>query len=489
MRTIFLLLICKLWVFTCSAQTGVLMNKFYITGSLSVGKEDRVFADTSAWLELGKDTSKKGMLLPRVLIDSINTAKRGLFVYSLRDSVLYHFDGTRRVRYVTYKDSSFIQQLVLKYVPYSSGYGLQQDSFEFFVDTTLIASKAYVDNENANDVEYADTAAMLLPYLRKADTANLSNRINQKASYSDSAGFLPTKTFLSSNYFKNGGNAFGGTATLGTTDNNPVDIYANNTRALRIFANGNHLFGTGTTDAGYKGDFQGSVRTTGMFYSSSSSGGFGVEWSGKIGWRNAGQGWREVIEGNGQEWKIYDVLRAGSPISNIQGMRISFGTDNSVSMSNIYNASVLNLLTVGYSSFAGFPASSGGTITSGRHTAGATDMPGSNLTITGGGGTGNNATNGDIIFQTPDVNVSGTAAQTYTNKMRIYRNGTVVIGTSSPVSSAVFEIQSITRGVVLCKMTTAQRDAISTPVEGLEIYNISTHKKQVFDGTIWQDCW
>lgn len=72
------------------AQTGMMMNRFYITGALVLGKGDRTFADTSAWLQLGKDTTKKGMILPRVVLDSIKTTKRGLFVYDLKDSVLYH---------------------------------------------------------------------------------------------------------------------------------------------------------------------------------------------------------------------------------------------------------------------------------------------------------------------------------------------------------------------------------------------------------------
>ena len=38
------------------------------------------------------------------------------------------------------------------------------------------------------------------------------------------------------------------------------------------------------------------------------------------------------------------------------------------------------------------------------------------------------------------------------------------------------------------KMTTSQRDAL-TPEEGFEIYNTTVHKKQVYDGTTWQNCW
>lgn len=114
------------------AQTGMMMNRFYITGALVLGKGDRTFADTSAWLQLGKDTTKKGMILPRVVLDSIKTTKRGLFVYDLKDSVLYHFDSNKRVRYMTYKDTFLIKQLIMQNTPAT--------------DTNIIATKYYVDN-------------------------------------------------------------------------------------------------------------------------------------------------------------------------------------------------------------------------------------------------------------------------------------------------------------------------------------------------------
>jgi trimeric autotransporter adhesin len=49
----------------------------------------------------------------------------------------------------------------------------------------------------------------------------------------------PNAAVLAGNYLKQGGNALGTTAVLGTTNNNAVEIYANNTRALRIEPNDN----------------------------------------------------------------------------------------------------------------------------------------------------------------------------------------------------------------------------------------------------------
>lgn len=98
--------------YVSSAQTGMLMQRYYITGSLSIGSNSRAFADSSAWLQVGADTTDKGVLLPKVLLDSVQTTARGLYVYDLVDSVLYHMDGTNRVRYMTYKDTVLIKELI-----------------------------------------------------------------------------------------------------------------------------------------------------------------------------------------------------------------------------------------------------------------------------------------------------------------------------------------------------------------------------------------
>ena len=52
------------------------------------------------------------------------------------------------------------------------------------LDTTSLSNRI-----NAR-VKYTDTAAMIFPYLRKIDTASLSNRINLKLNISDSSSML-----------------------------------------------------------------------------------------------------------------------------------------------------------------------------------------------------------------------------------------------------------------------------------------------------------
>ncbi|MBS1771529.1 MAG: hypothetical protein JST82_01625 [Bacteroidetes bacterium] len=131
MKKILTLLLILLSV-NAFAQTGMFMNRFYITGSLALGKEERTFADTSAWLQLGKDTTNKGLIFPRVILDSFRTIKRAVYIYDLKDSVLYHFDGTMKVRYMTYKDTNMIKQIITRVVPP--------------IDTTVLSTKYYVNN-------------------------------------------------------------------------------------------------------------------------------------------------------------------------------------------------------------------------------------------------------------------------------------------------------------------------------------------------------
>ncbi|MBT9156976.1 MAG: hypothetical protein DDT37_01979 [Firmicutes bacterium] len=52
-------------------------------------------------------------------------------------------------------------------------------------------------------------------------------------------------------------------------------------------------------------------------------------------------------------------------------------------------------------------------------------------------------------------------------------SGNVGIGTGSPHASSIFELSSTTQGFLPPRLTTAQRDAIPTPPDGLMIYNVT----------------
>jgi len=60
-------------------------------------------------------------------------------------------------------------------------------------------------------------------------------------------------------------------------------------------------------------------------------------------------------------------------------------------------------------------------------------------------------------------------------------------GADTVVACAALEVESTVKGFLNARMTTAQRDAISSPQNGLQIYNTSTDKLQVYAAGSWVD--
>ena len=61
----------------------------------------------------------------------------------------------------------------------------------------------------------------------------------------------------------------------------------------------------------------------------------------------------------------------------------------------------------------------------------------------------------------------------------------VGIGTATPAASAKLDITSTTQGLLPPRMTTTQRDAITSPAEGLVIYNTTTKGLEFKSSTGW----
>lgn len=67
--------------------------------------------------------------------------------------------------------------------------------------------------------------------------------------------------------------------------------------------------------------------------------------------------------------------------------------------------------------------------------------------------------------------------------------GQVKVGNGSTLSltsTAIFELVSTTRGFLPPRMTTTERDAISSPAQGLIIFNTTTTNVEGYNGTTWQ---
>jgi hypothetical protein len=63
--------------------------------------------------------------------------------------------------------------------------------------------------------------------------------------------------------------------------------------------------------------------------------------------------------------------------------------------------------------------------------------------------------------------------------------GKVGIGTSSPNANAILDVTSTTKAFMPPRMTTAQRDAVSSPAAGMVIYNTTKNVLNFHNGTAW----
>jgi len=99
----------------------------------------------------------------------------------------------------------------------------------------------------------------------------------------------------------------------------------------------------------------------------------------------------------------------------------------------------------------------------------------------------NNASGGasggaHILFETS----TGVTAASPSERMRITSGGNVGIGTQSPSSSALLDVSSTTKGVLLPRMTTTQINAISNPAEGLTVFNTLLNTLCFYNGVAWR---
>jgi hypothetical protein len=70
-------------------------------------------------------------------------------------------------------------------------------------------------------------------------------------------------------------------------------------------------------------------------------------------------------------------------------------------------------------------------------------------------------------------------------RMVVDSNGVAGIGITAPNTSSILDITSTTKGLLIPRMTTTQRNAISTPATGLEIYNTTTNAFNHYNGSAW----
>jgi hypothetical protein len=95
---------------------------------------------------------------------------------------------------------------------------------------------------------------------------------------------------------------------------------------------------------------------------------------------------------------------------------------------------------------------------------------------------------GDVIINDKQ-NATNFTVKTSGNDaaLHVYNpNNNVGIGTATPHTSAILDVSSTTKGLLLPRMTTAQRNAIATPAAGLHIYNTDEKCANFYNGLCWK---
>jgi hypothetical protein len=77
-------------------------------------------------------------------------------------------------------------------------------------------------------------------------------------------------------------------------------------------------------------------------------------------------------------------------------------------------------------------------------------------------------------------------AANYIHLDSVILKGSQSIGSNTtPNSSAVLDVSSTTKGILMPRMSTAQKNAIGTPPEGLRVYDSTTHHPNFYNGSAW----
>jgi hypothetical protein len=71
------------------------------------------------------------------------------------------------------------------------------------------------------------------------------------------------------------------------------------------------------------------------------------------------------------------------------------------------------------------------------------------------------------------------------NQFWVYTSGNIGVNTSSDVTSALLHMTSTTKGFLPPRMTTTQKNAISSPAAGLVVYDTTLNKLCVYT-TAWE---
>ena len=92
---------------------------------------------------------------------------------------------------------------------------------------------------------------------------------------------------------------------------------------------------------------------------------------------------------------------------------------------------------------------------------------------------------GNMLFDSSSSSTTAGSAVAMSERMRITPTGKVGIGTSSPGTGTLLDVQSTTAGVRFPNMTTTQKTAI-TPAAGTVVFDTTLAKLCLYTGAAWQ---
>lgn len=125
----------------------------------------------------------------------------------------------------------------------------------------------------------------------------------------------------------------------------------------------------------------------------------------------------------------------------------------------------------------------GGILSLSSGDGGATSGNGGVLNIESGNAIAGNSSGGEIFIQGGSPNGTGDFGLVSLQ----LGGGQVGINQSNPNASSILDVVSTTQGFLKPRMTTTQRDAISTPATGLEIFDNTLARPVFFDAVAWRE--
>ena len=93
------------------------------------------------------------------------------------------------------------------------------------------------------------------------------------------------------------------------------------------------------------------------------------------------------------------------------------------------------------------------------------------------------------VPSSPQILLAGNIRSSGANTMQLQASAGVSIAASliNPNASAQLEVSSTTKGFLPPRMTTTQKNAISSPASGLMVYDTDTNKLCCYNGSTWND--